>query len=75
MSRNVFIVRTIPSLASSRSHQGHSYLPGVGGVDPRELDLELRRLSMFEEEFVLLEKKENPPLFKFQNIYQYKYNI
>ena len=35
------------------------YLPGVGGVDPREFeDLELSKLSMFEEELVLLPCRE-----------------
>ena len=32
-----------------------STVPGVGGVEPREFeDLEFNRLSMFEEELVLL---------------------
>ena len=35
------------------------YLLGVGGVDPREFeDLELSKLSMFEEELVLLPCRE-----------------
>ena len=33
------------------------FLPGVGGVDPREFDFEfINNVSMLEEEFVLLEK-------------------
>jgi len=32
--------------------------PGVGGVDPREFeDFEFNKLSMFEDELVLLENK------------------
>ena len=35
-------------------------LPGVGGVDPREFgDLEFRRVSMFEEELVLLKRQKH----------------
>lgn len=34
------------------------HLPGVGGVEPRELeDFELNKLSTFEAELVLLQKK------------------
>lgn len=36
-----------------KEQQGH--VPGVGGVEPREFeDLEFKRLSMFEDELVLL---------------------
>lgn len=39
--------------------KGPIILPGVGGVDPRELDVfEFKlRLSMFEDEFVFLKKE------------------
>ncbi len=44
---------------SNKIIEKHSHLlsdlPGVGGVEPRELeDLELSKLSMFDDELVLL---------------------